>query len=81
MVRPSVMCGILLLLVAFGRADAQVTTGSIRGTVKDASGGVLPGVSVTAINVGTNVSRSEVTNERGEYSLQFLPPVNSTSRR
>ena len=74
MIRPSVLCCILLLLVAFGRADAQVTTGSIRGTVKDASGGVLPGVSVTAINVGTNVSRSEVTNERGEYSLQFLPP-------
>jgi hypothetical protein len=73
MVRPWVLCGILLA-AAFGRAEAQVTTGSIRGTVKDASGGVLPGVSVTAINVDTNFSRSEVTNERGEYSLQVLPP-------
>jgi hypothetical protein len=52
---------------------AQVTTGTILGTVKDSSGGVLPGVTITATNVDTNVARSAVTNERGEYSVQFLP--------
>ena len=73
MVRPWILCGILMA-GAFSRAEAQVTTGSILGTVKDASGGVLPGVTVVAINVDTNLSRTEVTNERGEYSLRFLPP-------
>ena len=75
MARPWVWISSCLLLAGMaGAADAQVTTGSILGTVKDASGGVLPGVSVTAVNVDTNFSRSEVTNERGEYSLQYLPP-------
>src|SRR5687768_15537672 len=73
MIRPWILCCILMA-AAFSRAEAQVTTGSILGTVKDASGGVLPGVSVVAINVDTNFSRTEVTNERGEYSLRFLPP-------
>src|SRR5688572_14044186 len=64
----------MLVVGAVAPADAQVTTGSIVGTVKDTSGAVLPGVNVTAINIGTNFSRSEISNERGEYSLQFLPP-------
>jgi hypothetical protein len=64
----------MLVVGSVAPADAQVTTGSIVGTVKDTSGGVLPGVNVTAINIDTNFSRSEVSNQRGEYSLQFLPP-------
>ena len=64
----------MLVVGSIAPADAQVTTGSIVGTVKDTSGAVLPGVNVTAINIDTNLSRSEVSNERGEYSLQFLPP-------
>ncbi|HEV3486884.1 MAG TPA: TonB-dependent receptor, partial [Vicinamibacterales bacterium] len=73
MARTWIVC--CLLLAAFlTPAAAQVTTGSIVGTVRDASGGVLPGVSVTATNVDTNFSRSEVTNARGEYSVQYLPP-------
>jgi hypothetical protein len=73
MARPWIFCCILLL-ASVAHGEAQVTTGSIVGTVKDTSGGVLPGVSVTAVNVDTNFSRSETSNERGEYSLQFLPP-------
>jgi hypothetical protein len=63
----------LLLAGVLSRASAQVTTGSILGTVKDASGGVLPGTTVTAVNVDTNFSRADVTNAQGEYSLPFLP--------
>ncbi|MGH9158467.1 MAG: carboxypeptidase regulatory-like domain-containing protein [Vicinamibacteraceae bacterium] len=68
-----IVCWCTLLASAPSRVLGQVTTGSISGTVKDASGGVLPGAAVTAISVETNFSRSEVTNERGQYSLQFLP--------
>lgn len=79
MVRPWLPKGVVLVFACLlaaaapSLASAQVTTGSISGTVKDASGGVLPGATVTATNVDTNFMRSEATNERGEYSLLFLP--------
>src|SRR5688572_5273564 len=53
-------------------AAAQVTTGTILGTVRDASGGVVPGVEVTATNVNTQAARTEVTDREGRYSLELL---------
>ena len=47
----------ILLLVIATQAAAQGTTGRISGIVKDTSGGVLPGVSVTAKAVDTNFTR------------------------
>lgn len=54
-------------------AAAQVTSGAIMGTVTDAQGGVLPGVSVTAVNAGSGLVRTTVTDERGLYRLAGLP--------
>jgi hypothetical protein len=54
-------------------AWAQVTTGTIQGTVKDSSGAVLPGVTVTATNTDTNVTRTAVTDSRGDYIARLLP--------
>jgi Carboxypeptidase regulatory-like domain len=78
MVRPWLPKGVVvvfacLLFAGAASLHAQVTTGSISGTVKDSSGGVLPGATVTVTNVGTNFTRTEVSNERGDYSLLFLP--------
>ena len=42
-------------------AAAQAVTGTILGNINDSSGGAVPGVSVTATEVQTNVSRSAVT--------------------
>lgn len=53
-------------------AAAQVTTGSILGTVRDASGAVVPGVEVTAINLSTQAGRSEVTDREGRFALELL---------
>src|SRR5437588_550521 len=47
--------------------------GGLRGAIKD-PGGVLPGVEVTLTNEGTNISRSTVTNERGEYVFAAVEP-------
>src|SRR5439155_13118277 len=47
--------------------------GGLRGSVKDA-GGVIPGVEVTLTNVRTNIARSTVTNERGEYVFANVDP-------
>jgi outer membrane receptor protein involved in Fe transport len=54
-------------------ASAQTITGSIRGTVTDPAGAVLPGAHVTAINVATGVKTTTVTDHAGDYNIQFLP--------
>lgn len=55
-------------------ASAQTGQGSVRGYVRDAQGGALPGVTVTAS--GDEILRpvSGVTNEEGYYRLINLPP-------
>ena len=52
-------------------AWAQATAG-ISGTVKDQSGAVLPGVTVTATQTETGASRTTVSNETGSYALPNL---------
>src|SRR5260370_10927888 len=54
-------------------AQSQAINGTIEGTVSDASGGVLPGVTVTATNTDTGAERSVVTNENGLYRAPLLP--------
>ncbi|HEY7287915.1 MAG TPA: carboxypeptidase regulatory-like domain-containing protein, partial [Vicinamibacterales bacterium] len=67
-----------LLLVA-ATAAAQQFTGGVRGAVSDANG-VIPGVSVTLTNEGTNVSRETVTNEVGQYNFPAVAAGTYTLR-
>ncbi len=53
--------------------SAQVTTADIVGRVTDATGAVLPGVTITVENVGTHDIRSLPTNETGDYVFNLLP--------
>ena len=53
-------------------ALAQTDTGAIVGTVADVSGGVLPGVSVTATQDETGVVSTTVTNAAGQYVFPSL---------
>ena len=46
-----------------------VTTGTITGLVQDAQGGVLPGVTVTAVHVPTGTNYEATTQGDGRYSL------------
>jgi hypothetical protein len=62
----------LMLLAAVPAANAQ-NTGQIAGTIKDSSGGVLPGVTVTITNVGTGITRNTVTDEHGAFVVTNLP--------
>src|SRR5712691_8872174 len=73
---PSVLCrGCLLALILTAAlsapARAQVDTGTISGTVKDASGGVLPGASVTITHEGQAYTLTTVT--RGDGTYIFTP--------
>ncbi len=52
---------------------AQTDTGVIDGRVVDESKNVVPGVTVTAKNVATGLTRSAVSGDTGTYRLEFLP--------
>ena len=67
----ALLVGIVLLLAATN-AWAQATA-QINGTVADSSGGVLPGVTVVAIQTETGFRREAVSDETGSYSLLNLP--------
>jgi hypothetical protein len=64
----------LLLLLIPVTAQAAVTTGTIQVIVTDASGAVLPGVTVTAHASDTTTQRTEVTNEQGVATIVALEP-------
>ena len=68
-----ILYGVLgILITGLPRLGAQTATGSVVGTVQDASGAVVPGANVTITNKGTAVSRSLVTNSEGLYSAPSL---------
>jgi len=54
-------------------ANAQSFRGSIRGTVTDPSGGVLPNAKVTAKNIATGLAREANTGPDGGYVIAELP--------
>ncbi len=62
----------LLALVTPRGAGAQVLYGSLTGNVTDQSGAVVAGAKVEALNTGTGVSTSVVTDERGAYLFSNL---------
>jgi hypothetical protein len=64
-----------VLLGTASMVHAQITTGSITGTVEDTQGGVLPGASVTLVNdaQGTR-SAVIVTNGDGDFVLANVSP-------
>jgi hypothetical protein len=65
----------LLVLFASATAWAQAgATAQISGTVKDSSGGVLPGVDVTATQTDTGLKRNTTTDTDGAYTIPNLPP-------
>jgi hypothetical protein len=63
------------VLVAMSMAAyGQDIRGGVSGTVKDPSGGVLPGVTVTVTNVDTNVAAVAVTDIKGVFQVRHLNP-------
>ncbi len=70
---------VLLILLTLTRpvaAQTQITTGVIQGSVADATGASLPGVTVEARNVDTNLLRTQATEADGRFVFLQLPPGN-----
>src|SRR5262245_43823253 len=61
-----------VLLALAVPALAQTFRGGISGRVVDTSGGVLPGVTVTATNTGTAVARTTTSSDTGDFSIPDL---------
>jgi hypothetical protein len=70
-VRAVLLCALLILTTTL---YAQRTTGDLLGVVKDSSGAVLPGVTVSV--TGANIARAQTTttSETGSYRIANLPP-------
>ncbi|MBI4446981.1 MAG: TonB-dependent receptor [Acidobacteria bacterium] len=66
------MACLLLAIVVSGSTRAQVATATMLGVVKDSTGGVLPGVSVTAKNIETGIARTAITDDGGRYRIPEL---------
>ncbi len=62
----------LLLCVSFAWAQSA-GTGALTGTVTDAQGGAVAGVTVTATNIGTNQARSATTGAGWRLQIQLAP--------
>ncbi|HKB13013.1 MAG TPA: TonB-dependent receptor, partial [Vicinamibacterales bacterium] len=74
-IRAALLLGALLLATHADTVLGQGFQGGLRGSIKDA-GGVIPGVEVTLTNEQTNIKRSVVTNDRGEFVFSNVDPGN-----
>ena len=64
-----VQSAVLLLTASFGLAQ----TGTIRGTVTDSAGAVVPGAEVSARSLASNATRTVTSSSAGAYSVPDLP--------
>ena len=64
----------LLVLLLAVSAFAQTSNATLGGTVSDASGALIPGVTITATNTGTGIVNTVVTNDAGAYQFASLQP-------
>ncbi len=74
MVRICALSLSLVLSASTALAQVSATTGAINGRVTDNTGGVLPGVTVTASSPSMQGVRTDVTNTAGEYRFPAVPP-------
>ena len=66
---------VVLCLLAFSTLImAQGTRGTITGTVKDASGAIVPGAEILILEKATGVETKSLTSEAGVYRAPYIPP-------
>src|SRR5689334_10081142 len=62
----------VLMWIAVPAIVAQVSTGTITGNVRDASGAVVLGAKVTILETRTGERRETMSNERGDFTASYL---------
>jgi hypothetical protein len=71
--RGAVIAMAVVLSMSPPPASAQAVSGTILGTVRDATGAALPGATVTLTNTGTGFTRSVVADASGEFTAPLIP--------
>ncbi len=69
-----ILRGLFLTVLLVASALAQATNGRLEGSVKDASGALVPNATVTIVNQRTNQERTVTTNEEGFFAVAELAP-------
>jgi hypothetical protein len=64
---------VLSLLILASPSVGQIITGEITGAVTDQAGAAVPGASVTATCIATNIARTVITTDTGSYRITNLP--------
>src|SRR5881409_1909525 len=66
---------LIFALIVLGRclSVAQTSTATILGTVKDTTGALIPGVSITVKHTETGLTRTAISSETGDYNVPLLP--------
>ena len=67
----AILCPVLWITTP---VSAQVSTATVRGTIQDSSGAVVPGATATLTNTGTKAVQSTVSDDRGQYLFAGLFP-------
>src|SRR5882724_8105021 len=70
----ALVASFLLLPLAVTPAIAQVTTGSILGTIHDSTGAVVPNATVTITDTAKGTISTKQTDASGDYNVPFLIP-------
>ena len=63
----------LLAAIVPSSLFAQAVSGTIYGTVHDASGAAIVGAQVTAVNIATNYTRTQTTSAAGDFLFASMP--------
>src|SRR5213596_4212599 len=64
---------VLIALATTSQSFGQTSTATILGVVKDASGALIPGVSISVKHTESGLTRTAISSERGAYSVPLLP--------
>src|SRR6516162_1820487 len=70
--------GIVCLLLTSTIGWSQTDTARIAGTVKDSSGGIIPGVTISVISDKTGQERTVLSGEQGTYVVTALSAATYT---
>lgn len=71
---PVILGSATLILLPDGLRAQTLTSGDIAGTIQDASGAVIPGANVKALNTGTGLVKETTTGAAGDYRISLLQP-------
>jgi hypothetical protein len=72
--RGATLFTISLICLLAATARAQVSDATLTGAVRDPTGAVIAGATVTLRNVDTAVEKTTVSNGAGEYAFQSITP-------